>query len=490
MPATKKQQQQAKLRQEKPKGKAAEPREVLYEKVKVEVRTGDNAIKASTAKKLLGWTEETEKGQFKGSHLPIPGDVKVQTANNDTNRPLYMSVITVLMQEILQGRWVLNGEPIIIGKTGRVLNGQHTLIALILAVLAWEENPDHYPAWPSEPTIDKLIVYGIDETDSTVNTMDTCKPRSLSDVIYRAHYFKGIQASAQRKVASLLEKAIQFNWKRSGTHENAFAPIRTHSEAIAFLDRHPKLLACVRHIYEEDNNENKIGRYFHRGYAAGAMYLMGSCNSDPHAYYLSDTPNEKALDWKYWEKAEKFFVELASLPDNKTLKAVHDYITKKAEEGADSNDLRFAVLAKAWNAYKDDKPITAKTVDLQFVSVDGRSELAEAVLFGGIDVGDEGVPEPVEPKEEQEARKQEVKAKKQKAEPQPEPQEAHRAGPTWKKGDKGWVLNGEFEEVELVTLSCDPFSEGDDERVYVDAKDGNWEVHTKNLSLKQFEMVQ
>jgi hypothetical protein len=480
MPVAKKNQKHSvNSKQEK---KEASKREIVYKKVDCVIHHGENPITVAKAKALLGWQEETKKGEFGSNFIVKCGEVKVRCTNNETNRPLYMSVVETLKQEILKGRWRFNGEPIIIGQTGLMLNGQHTCIALVLAAWEFEQNPDKWPAWIKEPTIDKLIVYGVFEDDQTVNTMDTCKPRSLADVIYRAHYFKGMPSKGQRTLSRMLQFAINQMWEKTGVHANPHAVRSTHSESIAFLDTHPKLLAAVKHIFEEDNNEDKVGRYLSCGYSAAALYLMGCCGSKAESYYTDEQPNETLLDWSYWDRACEFFVELAG--KGKTLKAVHDAIAALVESGAGSKKERWAIIAKAWEAYKDKKTVSSKTVHLEFVVKDEARHLTEAPLFGGIDVGEEGIPFNDPTEAEFEDRKDAVNEKRTGK----KKQVAHRAGEAWAKGDTAWVHNA-FEETTFVTLSGDPYECVDKTtKVLVDAPDGNWEVDVTDLSLAQFEM--
>ena len=469
----------------KQKGGTNSPnREIVYPNIEVGIHIGDEAITLAKAKNLLGWVEENEKDQFKDDYLLKVNKVKVRCTNNVTNRPFYAAQADTLKQEHLRRRWRFNGEPIIIGATGLILNGQHTLVSFVLAVDEWEQHPDRWPAWESAPVLEKLVVYGVAEDDETVNTMDTCKPRSLMDVIYRANYFKDLPSKAHRVASRMLQFAINQMWDRTGVHANPHAARNTHSESIAFLEHHQKLLAAVKHVYEEDNNENRIGKYLSAGYASAALYLMGCCKTEPKNYFLAQdqTLDESTLDWTYWERACEFFVELAG--GSKTVKAVHDAIQKLIESGAGSKDERWAIIAKAWEAYKDKKPITAKTVHLDFQMKDNIRQLAEMPLFGGIDVGAEGVPFDDPSEEELEQRKEEVDVKRNGPK-----KEAKRAGDKWAKNDLGWVHN-EFEEVELVRLKGDPYiCQGDKvERVMVDASDGEYEVAVDNLSLAQFEM--
>ena len=127
---------------------------VLYPKPFVDVLVGKEALTAEQARKLMGWQVETDKVKFgKDFLLKDTQGQKVRCKNNIRNRPIYPSDYNTLIQEILQGKWELNMENRIIGRTGVVLNGQHTFIALILACEMWEASPESYPYWSKAPTI-------------------------------------------------------------------------------------------------------------------------------------------------------------------------------------------------------------------------------------------------------------------------------------------------------------------------------------------------
>jgi hypothetical protein len=169
--------------------------DVLYPEPTCELCLGDTAITVDKAKDLLGWEEEEEDGptfgEFYTKELAKAYGRKVRLKFNVANRPIYPDVFMRLRQEHLNRRWQFNGEPIIIGRCGHVLNGQHTLISLILAEQERTgPRAQHWSLYHDKPiTMDKAIMYGVSEEDSVVNTMDTCKPRSLADVIYRSPYF-------------------------------------------------------------------------------------------------------------------------------------------------------------------------------------------------------------------------------------------------------------------------------------------------------------
>lgn len=451
--------------------------------------TGEPAgpITGDKAKELLGWEEEGEKDKFGNKHFSEVSKlygVKIRCTNNITNRPINSGKLAELKQEHLRRRWRFNGEPIIIGRTGLVLNGQHTLVSLLLAIKEWHKHPESYPAWESEPTCDKMIVFGVAEDDSTVNTMDTCKPRSLADIIYRAAYFKSLSSQQQKVASKLCEHAIRMLWKRTGIHIQALGTKQTPAESIAYLDGHPKILKAVRHIFDE-NDDNKIGKYLSPGYASAMLYLMGSAATESDTYYTADHPSEEFLDWSLWDKACQFWVELASGADK--LKAIRDYLTTLLNQGAGTWQDRWAVLAKAWELYRNNKAITTKNISLKFEVKDDVRHLVEEPLIGGIDVGTDGVSHKTnsDPTHEEITNGKEAAKDKRFG----KATNGNKANADWAAGDTAWV-HSRNEDPYFCTLKIDPYECTDGSmKVMVDSQDGEWEVNVGDLSLKQFEKV-
>jgi hypothetical protein len=382
------------------------PREIIYPKLKTKVMDpaseldGARAMTAEDCKKLLGWQEEVGEIKFGNDYLFIDKrEKKIFCTNNVTNRPLYMSSVETLIGEHLHKRWRTNGEPIIIGKTGLVLNGQHQLISLILANQIWEDaggprkDNKYHEYWKTPPTMTKLIVFGIEETDEVVNTMDTCKPRSLADVIYRSEYFKTMDKNDRLKVSKITEYAVKMLWARTGAYLDAFSPKRTHAESLDFIARHPRLLMCVKHVYEEDGNDGKIKRFLSPGYSAAYLYLMGSAatereNDDKTGYSQVAHPSEALLDWSLWDKACEFFVMLAA--GHKIMEPIRGALGELFQgKGCGGNsEERQALLAKAWACWQDTGKVDPTDLELQYVQgEDGNMVLDECPTVGGIDLG-------------------------------------------------------------------------------------------------------
>jgi hypothetical protein len=366
-------------------------REIIYPSYSATIYAGDNPITESLCHTLLGWEEETDTNKFGTEFLFTDLDGrKIRCTNDVRNRPLYMNtLVTTYMYEILRRKFRYNGETIIIGQTGIVCNGQHQLLALALAIQEWRKNPDKYPQWDCEPFIEKLVAFGIHEDDETINTMDTCKPRSLMEVIFRSELLKTIKGAGRKAACSMLDYGIRGLWDRTGAKENAYAPIRTHSESLDFLSRHPKLVECVKHIYEETKeNEEKI-QWVKPGMATALMYLMASSNTDRTAYYKSESPNESLLQMSNWDKACDFWSILNDNSDD--LLPVRNKIQELMAQGYGNASERIAIVVKAWNVFVTGEVVLYDDLDLRYTEDEnGFLCLAELPTVGGIDIGKAG----------------------------------------------------------------------------------------------------
>jgi hypothetical protein len=349
---------------------------------------------------MLGWQEESENIKFDTAnphHITDTKQRKIRLNNNLINRPIVLSNVASLQQEILCKRWHLNGDTIIIGEYGSIINGQHSLVALVFANQVWEDKKGQYGhLWPTAPVMEKLVVYGISEKDAVINTVDTTKPRTLADVIFRSPYFESLKQSDRRKVSKIADYAVRTLWERTGA-ANAYSPRRTHSESLDFIARHPRMLECVKHIYEENGTERRVGQYLSPGRASALMYLMAGSQTEreqedkkgysdlQEATDASIKPSENQINFDSWDKASEFWVLLAG--GNEAFLPVRAAIADcKNEDGGNPAEFT-AIIIKAWLRFNAGKPITAKELALEYADKDGVDVLNETPICGGIDIG-------------------------------------------------------------------------------------------------------
>jgi len=417
-------------------------REVVYPESTVSVCIGQDALNAKQCRYFMGWEEETAEVKFGQDYFTKGGDgTKVRAHNNFKNRPLVQSSVRFLMQEILSGNWRMNWEPIIIGRTGLVINGQHSMTALITAAQAWRNERHKYPVWKEEPTIDKLVVCGADESEKVRNTMDTCRPRSLADVLFHSHHLFHVGSKDRAKVCHMAASAIRFLWLRLRVSD-AFGLLATLSEQVDFLDRHPTLVKAVSHVYEDNQGEGAIPpALIGHGYLSGLLYLIACSDSDAKTYNESQKPDESMIKFGLWDKAADFFTLLAGGADE--VKQIRLALGKLGEsEDRASEAERFAVIIKGWQAYHQSGTVFAKDVRLSYYTdPQGIRRLSEddQILLGGIDVGGV-IKDPTE--DEIKERKAEVHTKRaSKKTPKPKDDTAATvaAPPEKKSTAKGWV---------------------------------------------------
>lgn len=368
--------------------------EAMYPEVQVHLAVGDDAIDVAQAKDLLGWEEETDDVKFGPDYATTTlAGRKVRLTRNTRNRPLQESWVDTLAQEHLMRRWRLNGETIVIGKSGEVLSAQHRLISLIRAEerrTSIDEAEHWKQHWDGPITMEGVIVFGIDDADDdVVNTIDRTTPRTIGDVFYRSQDLQRFPRDVRKTMARAIDHAVRLLWHRTGRGEDAFSPTRTHAEAVAFLRDHPRLLDFVAHVHEEDGKNKKITKYLSLGYASALAYLFAASRSD-RAKYENGGRRQDALAWtkKRVEQAEDFFAMFGNSPEltelSKALDALDDPATGRVGTFAE----RVALIVKAWNFWSEGETVTAKRIALEYREEDGAQILDECPSCGGIDLGD------------------------------------------------------------------------------------------------------
>lgn len=366
---------------EKAKAATAD-RPVMYETVDAQVLDVDQNL----VDEMLGWKELEDDSKEPHDIVDYNGK-KVQLLNNPENRPITMSWCETLAETILRRRWKLNGESGIIDKYGIVRSFQHRLVAVKLAE-QMRTGPDAARwkkefGWDGPVSIQAVVVTGVEGDDDTINTLDTGRPRSLADVLFRHDEFRKLTKPGRKKAASATDWAIRTLWDRTHAGVDAWAPVRTHPESMAFLANHKRLLKCVKHVLGEDGEDRKLSRLVKPGHASALMYLMASCDSDYEKYDKAKVRREAGLDFGYWDKAMEFWTLLAS---GEAFRPVRRAIADLGEEG--SRDEVTAVIVKAWNRFANGDPLTPKSLEIRYATNDdGVTVLEDRETVGGIDRG-------------------------------------------------------------------------------------------------------
>lgn len=452
--------------------------EVLYPTVKsIHAFDGGDAppLDAAWFIKALGWKSEkqwlaeqlakdpsfkAEEHGYGDDYLyesPIAG--KVRCINNGGNRPFDDGTRKRYTQDLLNRKWAgpmtypgetVNGEPLIISRTGKTVSMQHRGCALIEADLLWHQQPDHWkPKWPTPPVMEAIVVVGISDAPRVLATLDNVRTRSAGDTFAAQGMFADLPRKDRVNACRYLDKALAILWRRTGAAEAEDNAIPTNAALNDFFEHHKRVERCVRHVMrcnqgKDGSEHNLLDMDLQLSLAAAALFLMATDGSDVDEYRNPGKDgyrSEKKLVWDSQERAEKFFTDLA---EEKLLhiKAALD----QHDKGELAAWMKLAILARAWAVYRTSgKPdaMLLSDVQLRFTDYgpDGRTDkplelvlndkgkyyLAEEVSFGGIDLGDK-------PSSEDEPDTEEVKQAM--AKEATEKVDAHRNGKKGKNGEK------------------------------------------------------
>lgn len=141
--------------------------------------------------------------------------------NAGKNRKLSEKKVQDYAKQMTDGEWVLNGEPIIFGKSGNLIDGQHRLRAVIY----------------SNATVQMLVVRGVN--DEYFDSIDSGKSRTLFDVF----------SSNNIANASIVSAAVK-----------KYSVICSNPKSCFFRD-YSKLTPCRKVLLETYNHNAEVFDY-------------------------------------------------------------------------------------------------------------------------------------------------------------------------------------------------------------------------------------
>jgi hypothetical protein len=139
---------------------------------------------------------------------------------NKINRPLRKRHIEFLSDEIKNGNWQLNGQPIVIADNEQILDGQHRLFAIIEAGIP----------------IESMVVYGI--TPEAFKTIDTGAVRTGADAL--CLYFHDSPAYIIKAAATAVQWCHRFDL---GVMHGKIK--LSNTDVIDYVEKHKSLLQCA-----------------------------------------------------------------------------------------------------------------------------------------------------------------------------------------------------------------------------------------------------
>ena len=176
---------------------------------------------------------------------PKQAEQYINGSNGTRNRPVKQSVCARYARDMRAKRWALNGEPLIIGKSGRVIDGRHRLNACVNAGVPF-------------PTV---IVTNVD--DDAFDTIDGGIARSAGDVL-------GFLDIADPQMVAAVARYVWRHNQGNAIGTGGVSPsIREVEETIY---AHPEILNSVV-------VGRRVGRIIPRGLAGYLHWLFSGIDS-------------------------------------------------------------------------------------------------------------------------------------------------------------------------------------------------------------------
>lgn len=226
---------------------------------------------------------------------------------NTGNRKLSQNNLSAIKASLQRGEWKLNGEAVKISDTGKILDGQHRLVACVETGISFQT----------------LIVYNV--PDETQVTMDSGKSRTHADVLTLAGYTNAISLAA---TALAVVRTEQYSL-RAALATGAAYPV-TRNQILERVKAEPNLIEVAQY-------GKKFSRIGLAGRLASLMF-----------YELSKIDSQDA---------QHFFEKLRtgdSLERGNPILTLRNQLltVKDNQRGATNQTYIAALIIKAWNKFR------------------------------------------------------------------------------------------------------------------------------------------
>lgn len=223
--------------------------------------------------------------------------------------PVRQDRVRQYANEMRNGRWVLNGDPIILGKSGALLSGMLRLEACIVAQKS-------FPA---------LVIRNVD--DSVFETIDAVRRRTVGDIL------------SIRKEASgrILAAALNILWRYASGDYSRSMKAPSPQVLLSVLAEHPDIRASV-------SLTTGLSSVLPHAIAAALHYLFSRVDTELAIRFFSDLRNHE--------------------PQNSAVLALRRQLVNLAEKGGQKKQPHLIGLTiKAWEAYRGGTDIKLLRLD-------------------------------------------------------------------------------------------------------------------------------
>lgn len=257
-----------------------------------------------------------------------PGMASSWLADNKfENRNLSDRNVNRIARDIKAGKWIFDGNPIRFDNNGNILDGQHRLWAIVMA----------------EKEVESLVVRGLEE--GAVHTIDTGKSRNNADVLHFAGYksTSALAALARLAIGYRRNKGDMWKWAQDNSH----ARLSTQ-EILDEVEKNQVLVTILQHAQKLSFTKKLLGP----ATTAFAYYvLQKNCEDSYAGEYFFDA----------FERGINLREDDAILLLRNVLAIREDVLVARKQGGNKATAYKLALLIKAWNAYREKKPVKRLT---------------------------------------------------------------------------------------------------------------------------------
>lgn len=164
---------------------------------------------------------------------------------NAGNRPLKTTHVGRLANAIRGGKWKLTGDPIRFSDTGKLIDGQHRLQAIVDAELP----------------VQCVVMHGLN--DDIFDVIDSGSPRSKADAVFIKYQLPVAKSGLLSSTANIAHQYASGSTSLRGK-------VAT-DDLLQFIDSNPDIIDAVNYIYDTTPHENPVAKSI-----AAAFYFFAS----------------------------------------------------------------------------------------------------------------------------------------------------------------------------------------------------------------------
>ena len=158
--------------------------------------------------------------------LVTPALAELLLSKNGINRAIKHKVVQRYADIMGRGKWVINGESIVIGESGRLLDGQHRLAAIV----------------KHGSPVEMFVVRGVKNESVAFETLNSGAVRNLSDKLQARGESHSALLAASVRLLYQYQNGMRSNLSSSGLPPDVmFSLLQDHADIRNFLERGSRL---------------------------------------------------------------------------------------------------------------------------------------------------------------------------------------------------------------------------------------------------------